>query len=382
MAVVLPPSTEAIPDGYVVPANLVVQGALNTGDVLTFGLASSARATGVTAPSWDLVLTEGAGGPAIVNRDTLYSEQNLSFTYTATRPMAWALYLVGGGGPAFNSHGTAFGVFVDMQPASVTYCAYGTELQPTASFVYYLTPGLIDVWLGRVGMPWLAPLFTAFWFSTFNVSELCGSGPPPFPPVDLSTLEASAETVLQVLKCIAWPSVCQCKPGTPNPTPYPPPSATQPTGWPLPPTFDCSGTDLCKTLLELQRQVAALQATAGETLGLATLLQRYGMPFAYIPGPTHQNVRASGSFQVSRLVGVKVHVLAWPTSNQTFSGTPTYITDLGWLSLETADGLVDEIRLTRLDQTWFPRMMPLATLFGITLREGVRVDIQELIAEP
>jgi hypothetical protein len=44
--------------------------------------------------------------------------------------------------------------------------------------------------------------------------------------------------------------------------------------------------------------------------------------------------------------------------------------------------MIDEIRLTRDTQSWFPKLMPLATQFGISLRDGVVVDIQELEAEP
>lgn len=147
------------------------------------------------------------------------------------------------------------------------------------------------------------------------------------------------------------------------------------------PTINCAESDLCATLLGMQRQLAALQQALNSNLELTTLLQRYGLPFAFINGATHQ-ISASGSFAVSRLVGVKIVVTAAPGGLQQFTGVPSYISDLGWISLVTGEGLMDEVRLTRAEQYWFPRLMPLALSLGIGLREGVTVSVQELEAEP
>jgi hypothetical protein len=299
-----------------------------------------------------------------------------------TANVTLSFVLLGGGATPGGRHGTVFGYHVEYTPAVVVHCQYGTELQPSSSFVYYLTPGLIDVWLGEVGMPWAAPLFTALWFTTLNVQTLCGSDPPPFPPIDLFTLESSIETKAQILRAVAWFSVCQCKAGTPTPIPFPPPSQTQPTGWPAVPTFGCDNVDVCAALVQMQQQLTALQAALGQNLGLTTLLQRYGQPFAYIPGVIHSGIHASGSFAVSRLVGMRVTVVQRTNTEKLFSGTPTYITDLGWMSILTGDGMIDETRLTRDSQTWFPKLMPLAISFGLSLREGIVVDVQELEAEP
>jgi hypothetical protein len=131
----------------------------------------------------------------------------------------------------------------------------------------------------------------------------------------------------------------------------------------------------------MQRQLAALQQALSTNLELTTLLQRYSLPFAYIRGASH-SIGAGGTFAISRLVGVQVVVTAHSGNENTFTGVPTYIADLGWLSILTADGLSDEIRLTREVQTWFPKLMPLATQLGLGLRAGVTVQVTELEAEP
>jgi hypothetical protein len=381
--VLLPPTTENVPGGTAQPPNIILRRAFNTGDVVHFGFASAARDAGVTRTDWDFTVDEGTAPSSthVINRQCLWTETNVAFSYTLPRPMALLVRLQGGGAPVDSSHGTAFGVQIDYDPVPVTYCAYGSQLQPAAQFVYYLTPGLIDVWLAAVEMPFLAPLFTAWWFTSFNAQELCAAGPPPLPAIDLSTLDASAQTVLRILQAIAWPSLCQCTPGTPNPTPYPPPTGTQPPGWPSVPIFPCDNVDPCAALISMQKQLSALQQALNSNLELTTLLQRYGLPFAYVPGATHSGLHVSGSFAISRLAGVRIHVVSYPGSPQTFTGVPPYVPDLGWVSILTGDGLIDEIRLTRIDQTWFPKLMPLALQLGVGLREGVVVDVQELQAE-
>jgi hypothetical protein len=231
-------------------------------------------------------------------------------------------------------------------------------------------------------MPWLAPIFTAFYFSTFNAQELCGTGPPPMPTIDLSTLSSSVATVQQLLNVIAWPNVCECVPGTPTPIPYPPPSATQPVGWPTQPTFSCQNVDVCATLIAMQKQLAAIAQTVGADLGLTTLIQRYNLPFAYIRGAVHSNLSGAGSFAVTRLVGLEIEVTAADESHRHLMGTPPYIWNLGWLSVSDGDGMLQEQRITVDKRVWLPPSMDLCTLVGYSVGPGTTLRITELEAEP
>jgi hypothetical protein len=113
-----------------------------------------------------------------------------------------------------------------------------------------------------------------------------------------------------------------------------------------------------------------------------TLLQRYGLPFAYTTGATHAGLVGSGSLPLARAVGLRIGVDAHPASNPTHIGMPAYIMDLGWISVLTPDGMLDEIRLTRLSTTWMSKLIPSATTLGWGLREGVTITITELLAEP
>lgn len=384
MTVVVPSSDQLVPGGTSQPNTVTYTATLKRGDRLILDIASATRDPGVTREDYDgfLIRDGTANGPAAFNPNCKWAATNLHFEYTIVADGVYFVCLLGGGFPLDSSHGVVHGYQLQLITAAVIHCQYGTELQNAGQFVVYLTPGLIDVALAELGMPWMAPLFTAWWFTTFDAQALCSDGPPVPAPVDSTIWTAGLVEKFEWLRAVLWNHLCQCKPGTPSPTPFPPPSQTQPPGSPTTPTFPCDPAQLCASLSQIQQQLAAISQTVYQDYTLDTLVQRYQSPFAVIHGAVHSNVSSSGTFAVSRLIGVQVEVQTAPATNPTFSGVPTYISDLGWLSLLTGDGLIDEIRLTRNLQIWLPRLMPLATQFGISLREGVTVRITELEAEP
>lgn len=383
MTVVYGPAETAIPGGTAVLPTLIYTATLKRGDQLVCSIVSSTPDPGVTRTEYDgFCVRDGAYlGPSAFNPATFYSQTNVRYVYTIVADGVYFVTVQGGGAPLDSSHGVAHGYQLELITAAITHCQYGTELKSPGTLIYYLTPGLIDVALAEIGQPWMAPIFTAFWFTAFDAGALCSDGPPVPDPVDSTIWTAGLTERLEWLRAVLWNHFCQCTPGSPTPTPFPPPNPTQPSGGPTQPTFPCDPAQLCASLVQIQQQLAAISETLGQDYSLDTLVQRYQSPFAVIHGAVHSNVSASGTFAVSRLIGVQVEVLESPT-NQTFSGVPTYISDLGWLSILTGDGLIDEIRLTRFLKIWLPRLMPLATQFGISLREGVVVRITELEAEP
>jgi hypothetical protein len=128
-------------------------------------------------------------------------------------------------------------------------------------------------------------------------------------------------------------------------------------------------------LSQLLEQMSALR-------GDVTQLQRFVLPFAYVPSSSFAVSTPSGSQTLGRSVGLKIDVTAFPSGNKQFLGEPPYIFDLGWISVLTPDGLVDEIRLTREHTTWLSKLIPSATSVGWGLRDGVSCTITELHAEP
>lgn len=112
------------------------------------------------------------------------------------------------------------------------------------------------------------------------------------------------------------------------------------------------------------------------------LLQRYGLPFASVAGTQHTGLTGTGSAALTRSVGLHIEVTAMPVGLTQLTGQPPYIFDLGWISVLTPDGLLDEMRLTRTATSWMSKLIPSATVVGWGLREGVAVTITELRPEP
>jgi hypothetical protein len=355
---------------------------LNTGDELSFGFASAQRDSGVTRATFDLRLELVGSGSLVINRDSNYDETNVEVVYTATGPIGVQLALQGGGEPKQSSHGTAFGYHAETVLAPLVYCQYGTHQKPLSDSSIWVTPELLAPALAAANAQWLTPLLSIFWYTTVSLIDLCAAGPPALPPVDNSTLQASADTLRKIMLAILWPQYCECLPGTPGPISPPPPDLPKPPGTPDAPTFSCSADDLCAALVRIQQQLSALSQIVSQDYQLDTLQQRYQLPFAYIRGATHSALAGSGAFAVPRLVGVQVVVTSRSNTEQTFSGVPDYIADLGWISILDDNGMIDEIRLTRSVQVWLPSKMATAKQLGLALRDGVVVSVTELAAEP
>lgn len=114
---------------------------------------------------------------------------------------------------------------------------------------------------------------------------------------------------------------------------------------------------------------------------LLTTVQRYKVPFAYVQGATHSAVSGTGATPISRLVGVQMVVTAQPATKRTSLGNPSYIYDLGWVSVSDANGMIEEKRLTRTNLLWFPELAPVASSFNYFLQSGVTINWTELQAE-
>lgn len=381
MTTVYGPATADIPNGYSTPINYVYQGVLNPGDSVTFRCSASYRDPGITRGDWDLYIFAGVGGALLAGVEGNVTLTNQSISYTATGVTPFACALLGGGGSSPGFDGTATGVQVDVTLLPGGICQYGTRLKPTADAVYTLTPELIAAWLAARGVSWLGFLLSTFANRTLNAELLCSAGPPPLPTIDLSTLTASAETLWQILEVIAWSNVCECVPGAPSPTPPPLPSPTQPTGWPAAPTFPCDPAALCNAIAAIGLALQRVERTSSTALELLTIVQRYGLPFAYVRGRRFSAISGSGTHELGRCVGLLIEVTSWPATAKQLLGAPPYIYDLGWISVLTDDGMLDEIRLTRQAMTWSSKLIPTATLVGWGLRDDVVIDVSELLAE-
>jgi hypothetical protein len=124
-----------------------------------------------------------------------------------------------------------------------------------------------------------------------------------------------------------------------------------------------------------------LQGTLDQILTQLTLLQRFSLPFSYVASTAHNGLTGTGSLPIGRSIGLRLDVTQFPAGNKQFLGEPPYIFDLGWVSVLTPDGMLDEIRLTRVNTSWLSKLIPSSTVVGWGLRDGVTLNITELRAE-
>lgn len=106
------------------------------------------------------------------------------------------------------------------------------------------------------------------------------------------------------------------------------------------------------------------------------------LPPAYVKGTVHSGLTGSGTITVSGLFGLSIHLTTGVPTAIEFPGVPPYERSVGWLSILTGDGLIDETRLTREHQVWASALAPYATTFGYQLNAGFTADITELQPAP
>lgn len=312
----------------------------------------------------------------LVQQRLVSPDSNWSYTVPlgATRVLVQWLMVLYQGQTASN---TSSGTF-----DNAGFCQFGTRLNGTAAAAVTLTESVLSAALLARGVGWLYPALTPLIGITIDTLALCGSGPPQMPALGPDIFTWSPQKLLQLFEAITWSNFCECIPGTPTPFPYPPPQPVQPPNFPSAPTFPCDPADLCSSISQIRASLNSLQGTVANVYGLVTLLQRYELPFAYIPGAAHSGLTLKGSFAVTRLIGLKIEIVAKPAGSIQLRGNPPYQFDMGWLAVVDANGFLEEKRLTRDTQLWFPRDMQTAIGFQWDLFDQVVIRVTELQAEP
>jgi hypothetical protein len=271
---------------------------------------------------------------------------------------------------------------VTVEPISTSICPYGTRTIAGQAPIQFLDNALLTAILAPFAALELVAFYVGFLGTQYLIEDLCSRPPPSVPIYTGADLIRSVQFLKQLLDAAAWPHFCECVPGTPTPQPPPLPVIVIPPDLATRPVPVCSEVDLCASIIRLLDQVGQLQTVVGQLWTLATISQRYGTPFASIRGRSIGGLTGSGTAAIDRLIALQAVVNTKPAGLQEFTGAPTYIADLGWISALTDDGMIDEIRLTRDVQVWASKLLPYATRVGWGLREGVTVTLTELLAEP
>ena len=266
-------------------------------------------------------------------------------------------------------------------PSSIVPCPYGVQPKDPAHLVVFLTQEAIAAALATLGLPELAVILIPAAVGLYlDKSALCGALPPQVPTPELTDIVNPGAKLAQYISVIMWPTFCECIPGTPTPTPPPLPTFVFPPGWAVPPTYACSNSDLCQVLIQLQQKVDVINAAVQRQWQLIQLQQRYRLPFASVQGAVHNNLTGSGTFAISRLVGLRIDIVdATPTA--VWEGQPEYLKDVGWCSVSDGGAMLQELRITRGRQDWYPNECQLATFFGWFAKNEAVLRVTELEPE-
>lgn len=156
---------------------------------------------------------------------------------------------------------------------------------------------------------------------------------------------------------------CSAAPTIP-PYPTPPSLPTTPT-YPTPTA--CTTDQLCKMLQTVSDQLKA-------NTDLVTLIQRQGVPFAYIPAGTFAGLTGSGEVAVSGILAVSVDASDHPLTSVEF-GHPNERFDNGWINLGDADGWFARVQLGP-HPTLIPSVPAFVTKVGYSLPPGVTATLR------
>lgn len=100
---------------------------------------------------------------------------------------------------------------------------------------------------------------------------------------------------------------------------------------------------------------------------------------AYKRGTVHSGRTGTGTITVSGLFGVLIEITQGVPTDPLLPGVPPYQWSVGWCSVLTGDGMIDEIRITRQAQVWASRLAPYATTVGYQINAAFVANITELL---
>lgn len=125
-----------------------------------------------------------------------------------------------------------------------------------------------------------------------------------------------------------------------------------------------------------------LLAQISQILSLVTLIQRQGVPFAYIASTVHTGLVGAGSISIADLLGVRVSITTDSPHLGTEGTSPTELFDRGWITFATSDGALHSTRIEHATQLVLPCQAGIYTTLYYDLNPLITVSITELAREP
>ena len=352
------------------------------GSIITLGIESVVQngGSGGQAAGYQ-VYQDGTylGAGPLINRTTAPQQTNYTLPGTGTHNYRFAIW----------TDSNAYGLTMSQMWATHANCTGSLvpcfpRLKAGQDTQVIITDTLIAALMVKFGNTFLKALMLNRVGATESIEELCTSTPPYVPPAS-GDMWATPVTIgswagLYVRRAMWW-YFCECTPGTGPNLPNPPVITDPGPDWPDDPVYPVNPTNPCLDLTEVRRKLDQLLSITNGDLALDTLVQRYTRPFAVVTGAVHSGLTGSGSFAISRLVGLRIQAVD-SSPVRTLEGNPPYLWDIGWASVSDGGAMLQETRITRSSAEWLPTQCQLATTFGYYANPGVTLTVTELQAEP
>lgn len=288
---------------------------------------------------------------------------------------------------------------VTWSDAPAVYCEYGTQSNPDAAIYTVITSELIDIVAAIMGWGALVVLALQVIVGAPLLVISCANPPPAEPTwtaddfigsTPIPTL-SGVDKLMQLLAVGVWHFYCRCTPAPPGqlvPVDYPtvvdlPSQLEQPQAAPI-----CSNTDLCASVTTIKLMMTTLaQQTSGLRQDVAWLMSHvltqapppgWTPMTAYSKGTVHGGLSGTGAFGISGVDGFEVQIINPGPSPRALEGNPPYQWNGGWLSVNNADGMLAEKRITQLSFVWLPDGVRLGTSVGFYCPPGVIITVTEL----
>ena len=258
-----------------------------------------------------------------------------------------------------------------------TPCVYGTRPKSDTPWVLPVTGVIIDAVLAHYTKPWLGWLFSSLIGLSVDMQKLCNTIPPTWPAIDVGALLNDNLARLELLQALIWHLFCECVPGSPSPTPYTEPNPVLPPHWPTDTVYSCTNADVCATLTKILKRLDELSSSQNITNTTTTTINN-GLSLLYQTGVVHAPLSGSGTITLAKVLGFRLELLAGIPGHE-LEGNPPYIWDVGWMSCSDGGAMLQERRITRATQEWFPAEAQLATVWGYFFKGGTVARMTELV---
>jgi hypothetical protein len=147
-------------------------------------------------------------------------------------------------------------------------------------------------------------------------------------------------------------------------------------------TVHIDETNISQQINQLWQTITTTTITNNFSQPILQQVASCACPTSYTKGTVHPGLTGTAAFAISGVLGFEVQIDAYPGDTLQLMGNPPYLWNMGWISVNNHDGMVDEKRITRTGFLWFPSAIGVAASFNYALPTNVTISVTELLRGP